>query len=524
MELIRELLSIVTPNKLKHLRLLGQTAGRKGDRLVDDLYDLLSIGGEESDLEAAEILYQSSPSDSRYRKLKSVLKYRLIDLLFLIDGNQAKYREHLTAFQQANKYLAAARILMSRGAIKGACELFQKTLDIAAVNEFTDIAVQSLKHLRHHYGLIDIDWKRYAEYDTLLKRYLMVQAAEIRVEEYYILLSSRTFRRSAHRPKPSMPLVDLLREVDELLGDFDSVRLHYHGRLLKFIQFMRVQDYAHAAAVCREALDYYEAKPFRYRIGLSGFANNLLICCTQLRQFEEGWLILAKYGGLYEKGHYNWFNSRFLYLYLCLHSGQYQNAWSTYSEAVSVRAIKKLPVQEAEKWTIVGAYLHYLVSVGVIHSGAGVSRTSKFRVAKFVNEVPVYSADKRGYNIAILIIQILFLISQESWQVALDRVEALGKYRTRYLRKNAQFRSNCFIQMVMQIPVSGFHRKSVERRAAGYLEKLKSVPLEHARQPYEAELIPFEKLWEFALQSLGRRFVDNRLYQEQRNGKGSDKG
>jgi hypothetical protein len=86
------------------------------------------------------------------------------------------------------------------------------------------------------------------------------------------------------------------------------------------------------------------------------------------------------------------------------------------------------------------------------------------------------------------------------------------------LRKDAQFRSNCFIQLVLLIPISGFHRKSVERRADKYLKKLESMPLELVRQPYEAELIPFEKLWQIALDSLGTQFVRNRIYKKYRTG------
>ena len=517
MELIYNLLSIITKNKMKHLRLPGQSAGGKGDRRVDDLYDLLSSGAGVSDEEASRILYQSAPSDPRYRKLKSVLKYRLIDALFLIDSSQTKYQEHRRAFQQASKFLAAARILLSRGVRKGACELLEKTLDIAMANEFTDITVQTLKHLRNHYGLIEGDWKKFGRYDKLLKRMVRVHEAEICVEEYYILHATRSFGRSFYRPRPRRPIEVLIEEVDGLMAQYNSVRLHYHSRLLKIIRFMSIHDYLGAAEVCRDALVFFESKPFLYRIGLSAFSNNLLLCCIQLRRYEEAWQLMTDYSGLFEKGHYNWFNNRLLYLSLCLHTGHYQEAWSAYVDATSVKSFRQLPVRESEKWKIMDAYLHYLISIGIIDAGKGGKGVKKFRIAKFINEVPVYSADKRGFNIAILIIQILFLISQESWQTALDRVEALSKYRTRYLRKNAHFRSNCFIQMVLQIPISGFHRKSVERRAAEYLEKLMSVPLEEARQPYEAELMPFEKLWEFALSSLGNRFVNNRIYSKYRN-------
>lgn len=518
MDLIRDLLSIITRNKLKHLHILGQSAGGESSNLLDDLYTLLSNGGDHGDEEAARKLYGASPSDRRYRKLKSVLKYRLIDLLFLVDGNQAKYQEHRVAFQQAVKYLAASRIMVARGAAKSPAELLNKALDISLRNEFTDITVQCLKHLRNHFGLIQPDWKKYREYDERLKAMLSVQEAETCAEEYFILLARKHLGRSASQPVLDAPIEEILSLLENQMAQYDSFRLHFHGRMVQMVSFMNKHDYQSAASVCRDAIAFFEAKPFTYRIGLSSFANNLIICCTQLKRYDEGWKVLARFSTLYKKGHYNWFNQKLLHVTLCLHTARYDEGWMVYREVIKQGSASALPPEEGEKWTIIGAYLHYLDAVGKVNVPENEKRGRKFRISKFLNEVPVYSADKRGYNVAILIIQILLLIAQRSYQTALDRVEALGKYRVRYLRKDAQFRSNCFIQLVLLIPISGFHRKSVERRADKYLKKLESMPLELARQPYEAELIPFEKLWQIALDSLGTQFVRNRIYKKYRTG------
>ena len=47
-----------------------------------------------------------------------------------------------------------------------------------------------------------------------------------------------------------------------------------------------------------------------------------------------------------------------------------------------------------------------------------------------------------------------------------------------------------------------------------YLTQLKKTPLEVANQPHEVEIIPYEILWEMALNSL-----ENKFYKERKTGR-----
>jgi hypothetical protein len=98
------------------------------------------------------------------------------------------------------------------------------------------------------------------------------------------------------------------------------------------------------------------------------------------------------------------------------------------------------------------------------------------------------------------------MIHKKEYDQAIDRIEAIEKYVTRYLRKDDTFRSNCFIRMLLQIPASGFHQAGVIRRAKKYQNKLEECPLEMAGQNYEIEIIPYETLWKMVVQSLEPAF------------------
>lgn len=135
-----------------------------------------------------------------------------------------------------------------------------------------------------------------------------------------------------------------------------------------------------------------------------------------------------------------------------------------------------------------------------------VTNPSKYKQGKFLNSIPVYSKDKRDLNVSSLIIQIVFVIVKKDYDQAIDRIEAIEKYCSRYLRKDENFRSNCFIKALLQVPISGFHKAGVERRAKKYIGQLSDVPLEMSNQPYEVEIIPYEDLWQIIMDSLGVKF------------------
>ena len=152
-------------------------------------------------------------------------------------------------------------------------------------------------------------------------------------------------------------------------------------------------------------------------------------------------------------------------------------------------------------------YLHFLFLVEQITPATSDKNFSTIRLGKFLNNVPSFAKDKHGMNIPVLVIQMAFLILQKKYDGAAERIDALNKYCDRYLKtNNPNFRCNCFIKMLVQIPISGFHRAGVERRAARYFDKLKTIEINFSNQAREVEVLPFEILWVLILGTLQNKF------------------
>ena len=60
--------------------------------------------------------------------------------------------------------------------------------------------------------------------------------------------------------------------------------------------------------------------------------------------------------------------------------------------------------------------------------------------------------------------------------------------------------------MLLQVPQAQFHKEAVKRKADKYLKKLHEVPISNANQSTQIEIIPYETLWEYVLDSLDNRF------------------
>lgn len=500
MDILNELVNVITKNKVKQIDVIGNRSDKKSR--VNEFYQSLVSQKFKTAKEAAACLLQTEETDPAFIKLRNKLEKRLLNTVFFIDIKQPSYNEQQKAYYTCLKEWAATKILFGKGARKSALQLSKKILKQALRFEFTELAIDAARMLRLHYGAMSGDEKKFNYYNQLFRELESVWIAENRAEELYTTLTLRyVFNKSTKEDIHQLALA-CSAELEPLLDRYSSNRLHLSGRLIQVIGYTSINDFPGTIQVCQRAIDFFENKKYLPKTAVQIFLHQQLVCYTQLRQYETGREVAEKCLEYLSEGNFNWFKHEELYLTLSLHTGQYQKAYEIFSKVAAHPNLEAQAQQLRETWKIIEAYIHYLALIGQVVPAEGDQRFHHFRVARFLNEVPAFSKDKAGMNVPILIIQILFSILQKKYNTAIDRIETIEKYCSRYLRKDDSFRSNCFIKMLLQIPISGFHRHAVQRKAAPLLQRLRDVPLEIANQPHGIEIIPYETLWEFALLSL----------------------
>jgi hypothetical protein len=133
-------------------------------------------------------------------------------------------------------------------------------------------------------------------------------------------------------------------------------------------------------------------------------------------------------------------------------------AYQIYKSTVKHRRFNGLPEGIKQIWKIFEAYLFYLIQVGRIKPDEPETIISRIRIMRFLNDVPIFSKDRRGMNIPILNLPHPVPDPHQGTRRGHRPHEAIQKYASRYLKKDDNYRSNCFIKMLLEIPDAGFHR------------------------------------------------------------------
>ena len=265
-------------------------------------------------------------------------------------------------------------------------------------------------------------------------------------------------------------------------------------------------DYSKIIDICNEAEAYLRNNPiYEQRVRLAELAMVKMNAYVDLRDYDNGFENAEKCMIYFTPGSNNWLVFLEAYFLLAMHSGNSQKAWDIYNQAVNHPRFAFSSPERQEKWKIFEAFIYYSLRDAINKAKQSkLAHQAKFRIEKFLNEVPIASKDKRGYNVLILSIQIMFLLNRGDFEGIINRAEALKTYRSRYLKKDEDFRSNCFIKMLLIMEKKSFDYEDTKRLAQKYHEKLKNHQIEYEGTPSMLEVIPFERLWEHVLEDLKR--------------------
>ncbi len=505
-----ELANLLHKTKLKSSGILDIIL--EPDSKMQQLYDAIVSARIRSDDDASAWLLDSGEEASKLPNLKNKLKDRMLDSVFLLDFKEPGFADRQKAILECYKKWAAAMILVMRNAKIAGIDLLEKLLRHSIRFEFTELTCDILRLLRMHYSTSGGDLKKYENIRDQLHYYLDIWRMENQVEEFYTDLISRYVNSKSTKMEVSEQAKVYYSIAKPYLEQCESFKVQLFGRLIHIFGYSSVNDYVTTARLCEEAVSFFDKKDYDSGFALQVFYYNLITCYLQLREFEKGQAIIERCQKLVETGSFNWFKLQELFFLLAMHTAHYEAAAQVLGIVMDDPRFETQSYQVTEIWKIYNAYTHFLIKIGKLPPESLPSqRNTRFKLGKFLNETPVFSKDKRGMNIPILIVQILYALAERDYQQCLDRMEGIEKYCSRYLKQNDTFRSNCFIKMLLQIPTYAFHRERVTRHTQKLYEMLCSVPMEVANQAYEIEIIPYETLWQITVGALGKESARSEL-------------
>lgn len=497
-----EISRIVTKKKVKKIEIFDDHSLKHKNSKFNEFYEALMANKFKNDRDAASFLYSCSPTDDKYRQLKSRFRKRLLNTLFFLDVNLPSTSNYDRAYFSVNKDWTLVKILNANHANHTAAALARQILSIALRFKFADVIVNCSRILRR-YSAAEGDEKNYEIYDQYSKQFQNVLDAEIRSEELYQ-------RVIMNYLKPPAKNADLNEKIDiycdALVGlseVYDSPIVVYNMYLVWAYRYEMMRDFDAMLEVCNKAENYIEQNPIYYQDDkLATFQLKKMSAYLHLRDWKKGKINAEKCLQSFPEGSDTWFTFMEYYLLLAIHTDNYINALAIYNQATIHTKFKRQEVVVREKWRIYNVYLNYIIeSQGEANPVLLTQRKRSFRVKRFLTDPILYPKDQRIFTVLMVLAQVLFFLEKRNYDNLIEHIERLKSYANRQLKKEEYFRVIQFIRLLQQLMKADFEVSRLSN-VDKYYNRLIETPFFYRGLDPELEIIPYEKLWNLILSRL----------------------
>jgi hypothetical protein len=488
---IKSLVDWISKYRIKSIETLAPPSANKKLSSYQKLFKALRTGKIESDADAIRLLNMKSSGE--YRVFKSRFKKKLLNTLHFVEpslGSKAT-REKARLSKQVNNLVTLQMFgVETRTRQKLAKDIIRDALKY----DYYEPLVIASSALRTSYTSQG-NKKDFVRINKIIEDVTKKYLAELRVRGFREEIDVEVIANAGYKENLGPKIIEFIREAESLFQEYRTPRLQYFLSNLKMLKAHWQRDWESVHSEANNALEHVKENEllfgFMPRVYLSlvkaevylieGQAEQAIRFCkfavenTDFKSINRIVCLTTLMGTEVFAGHYS---------AACL-------TLNLVKEAYEIAPKIYAGVEERNKITT--AYLHYVNRADGL--GLTIGDGKPFRIHKFVNEVPAYSKDKRGMNVAILILQILWMLEEENLSGIIDRMESLVVYSDRWLRKEYEFRSIHFIRMLNAMEKSEFDPTETRKRASKYYRKLQESNFRYNGGTEEMEIIPYEKLW-----------------------------
>lgn len=448
-----------------------------------------------SEKEAAELHLGDAGRVKYFNILKSDLKRVLFWQVIAIPSWSKN--KHKALYEDSFRLYANYKIFLLNNKREIAIDIARGLLSKLQKLELYNLVYSVADDLSIHYSVIDVSIKQRRKYAQLATEALVDMNAYATVRHHYGKLISMCNIRASYTPKIKRECVDTMKVVQPLIkkGRHNINRFIY---IIIICRYTVEHNYEKIIHYCDEALESFPKNHPNIRSLSFVFLLNKTSALIPLNRLEEAKRIARETLQIVPKHSFNWHLILLKRIVVCLHAQDYQEAYELFKAHERKKCV--YPIIQ-EYWNIIKGYLYFLIQRNYIQPYAN----ERFSLGKFLNEMPIYSRDKAGNNINILIVQILIQMVREQYPRIIDRVDSLREYARVYTRNEESKRANIFIKMIMKMEAARFHRQRTEIKTQKLAETLTATPLRMG-QNLAIEIIPFPVLWGEMLSILENKF------------------
>ncbi|HYM19529.1 MAG TPA: hypothetical protein VEW28_00835 [Candidatus Kapabacteria bacterium] len=509
MKYLREIAQIVTRYREKNLDVIDDEPSQGDTDYISKLYYGFKENKVTTDLSAAELVYGAPKIDTKYTTLKNRLKRKLLNLLFFLDIREPDFSEFSVARYQNAKNLFWINTLVGFGARNSSVKLAESGLTQALKYDFTWNSLQYLLVLRN-YSRFSGSERQYDKYDQMLRNQLRTFEAELVAQELYERLTIRFSRSAAEQPDLIDVCQSYLSQLDAYKSSIDSFNFNLYYYRLRAHAKQIGQQYLESVNTCEDATQYFDKhKHVAYKLLYAEFYLQELTCFLQLREYTKGKELVEICRPLYIEGGANWFNFMEYQFLLEMHTLHFKEASEVLLKTTSNNRFQFQSEEIKEKWIIYGLYLDF--ALRHTHSDSISGAKSQMDPDRFLRTVPNFKKDKRGYNIAILILHIIMLLEKNDFGSIISRMDALRTYRNRYLQVSTNRRSALFFKMLQIMESNSFDPTVTAVKSKQYFDRLSARTSDVVEVQEGVQILSFEWLWQAIIKMLEEKQKQGKL-------------
>jgi hypothetical protein len=504
MDALSELIKLVTKKRVKKVELFDENSRNKSSNYFK-LFDGIHTRRYQSDNDAAQDIYQCDPSEKKYLILKTRLKQKLLNTLFFLDfEDDENVPAYKNALYECNKTLYCAKVLLMNGSKRIAIPSVEKTLRKAEEFHLTDIELECAKILRSYYSSSN-QYKEFLQYRDLAEMIELRLAVENLSEKFYQEIVATYAKSKSNKSKVKKLAGNYLKALEDSMNKYESTKLALNYHRIKTLYHQFADDYE-AAIQETERMEEYVAKApqFHPKTRPEELAIQKMNFLVHLKDFTRGKEHAQTSLARIKPGSSNWFAFQEYHFLLAMHTGEYLHAAETFSTVLDQSGFRSLSEAKKERWKTFQAYLHYIYKTKKIREVRGLIQNAKtgFKLSDYLNDIPPFDKQRRGLNIAILTVQILFNLEKFETDAINQRVKAIRKYCRRYPKKDINFRSECFINLLSNMADEEFRFYQTRKSSEKAHEEMVSVMMEYHGGNRALEVLPYEVMWDTVLEKL----------------------
>ena len=437
-----------------------------------------------------------------FSRLKSRLKDILIRSTLLQNITAEASGSRMNEAHNQLRHVLASRLLLDLKARTLSVEIAEKSILKAIKYHATESIIFFARLLVSYFGTSEYNKYKLNKYLAIQQKYLRVYEWEIKAENYFLDLQRNQLQSlAAANEETKEKAKKYVNELDAAT-DIQTYFFILNRYKVRAAYYEYQKDYESLLELSENILNEFTSE-FKSATLIQSIILRKIWALIQAGRNEETIRIGIKNLSKVIPGSLSWFVLSHYTLKAQLYNGDYKEAIKLISQIVGHPKFQKTGETYKELFYTTLGYIHLIVDSGIVDDQNVISqKVPEFKIGKHLNTTPLFSKDKRGINVSILLLHVAFLLQRKDFNIIIDKVDSLNQYAYRYLRKDDSFRSNCMIKMVIQMTRADFNPIRTERYTHDLLEQLKEVKLAGSGENIETEIIPYEILWKIMMKSL----------------------